>query len=122
MYDETNERHKSLTRVVGHPDPKYNFYVTAIEEKTVKDRIMVVGAVKNLKGNKFKVASLSGTSQAAPHISGLAALMLQANPNLTAAQIKRIIKKEENAGYTVGDSKYMPDAEKCVLEALNTAN
>ena len=69
-------------------------------------------------GDSYMV--LSGTSQATPHITGLAALMLQANPNLTAEQIKRIIKR--NNGYRVGTLKYMPDAKKCVVEALNTTD
>ena len=34
----------------------------------------------------------NGTSAAAPHVSGVAALMLSVNPNLTAAQVARIIK------------------------------
>lgn len=34
----------------------------------------------------------NGTSAAAPHVSGVAALMLSVNPNLTAAQVAHIIK------------------------------
>ena len=34
---------------------------------------------------------LSGTSMAAPHVSGIAALLLSINPNLTAQEIKKIL-------------------------------
>jgi subtilisin family serine protease len=34
---------------------------------------------------------MSGTSQAAPHVTGTVALMFQKNPNLTAAQIRSIL-------------------------------
>ena len=43
------------------------------------------------KGNKF--INASGTSFAAPHVTGVAALMLSVNPNLTPADVRRIIEK-----------------------------
>ncbi|NJL69421.1 MAG: S8 family serine peptidase [Microcoleus sp. SM1_3_4] len=38
----------------------------------------------------------AGTSMAVPHVSGVIALMLQANPNLTPAQIKQILAETAN--------------------------
>ncbi|WP_244151594.1 S8 family serine peptidase [Pseudoalteromonas agarivorans] len=39
--------------------------------------------------------SMSGTSMSAPHISGVVALMLEANPNLTWREVKSICKKQQ---------------------------
>lgn len=51
-------------------------------------------------GNTYR--SLDGTSMAAPHVAGVAALMLSANPNLTAAQVTDLLTETANPnGITV---------------------
>lgn len=75
---------------------------------------------KNVVADQY--VTLSGTSMAAPHISGLAALMLQANPTLRATEIKNIIKDNPGKAVTTPTSdKYMPDAEACVIAALEAS-
>ena len=153
VFDSDNPDHSGLTSVIGNPDPKYSFHLTAIEDDVIKSRVIVVGAVgHSMNGFKaeYNIAGfsqegsrvdayapgenilstvpdtgfcdsymlLSGTSMATPHISGLAALILQANPELTAEQVKEIII--ENKGQQIGIlDKYMPDAEACIMSALN---
>lgn len=50
----------------------------------------------SLPGGRY--ASWDGTSGAAPHVSGVAALALQANPNLSVAQLEDLLKKNTRGG------------------------
>lgn len=66
-------------------------------------------------------ALMSGTSQAAPYISGIAALMFQANPQISAREVKRILCDPDNKICTftdgLGFEHPMPNAEICVTKA-----
>lgn len=91
------------------------------------------GLVMNLLGTKKDVqyippqylpyyTTASGTSMAAPHISGVAALMLEANPRLTPDQVKSLLIKTARPmsgyqEYQVG-AGYV-DAYRAVLAAKN---
>ncbi|QOV24145.1 S8 family peptidase [Anabaenopsis elenkinii] len=64
-----------------------------------------VGIYSSLPGNEY--GTYSGTSMAAPHVSGVVALMLSANPNLTHGEIRQIIM--ETAG---NSSTARPEANR----------
>ncbi len=53
----------------------------------------------NFGGRTYKFVRFSGTSMSSPHTAGVAALILEANPTLTAWEVKNIIKltaREDN--------------------------
>jgi len=69
-------------------------------------------------------ALMSGTSQAAPYVSGIAALMFQANPQIGAREVKKIICDSNNQIDAFEDGlgfvHPMPDAEVCVMKAIES--
>jgi subtilisin family serine protease len=64
-------------------------------------------------------ASMTGTSMAAPHVSGLVALLREKNPNATVDQIKTaILTTTNNLGHALPDNDYGWGLVNCIA-ALN---
>ncbi|WP_291765693.1 S8 family serine peptidase [Blautia sp.] len=130
--------------------------LSGISKKEIKDRILVVGAAENLGNGHYKVADFSncgkrvdvlapgvdiystakkknyeemgGTSMAAPHVAGVAAMCFSVNEKLNGAQVADIVRKTavgsisyeiENGAKQFG-SYPMVDAERAVEKALET--
>lgn len=72
-------------------------------------------------GNQFTY--MEGTSMAAPYVSGIAALVWSANPNLTARQVKKIIieSAKDRMSRVRDDLRYpIANAERAVQMAFET--
>jgi hypothetical protein len=79
-------------------------------------------------GTTYHFARLSGTSMSSPVVAGVCALMLEANPYLTAFQVKDILRNTARIDNFTGSipaagsptwGKGKVNAYACVKEALN---
>jgi subtilisin family serine protease len=82
------------------------------------------------RGDQFQ--HFGGTSSATPLVAGICALILSANPNLTAAQVKQILKSTatkiggpseyDSRGFSKRFGYGRVDADKAVAEAIRLKN
>ena len=92
----------------------------ALDKTAAQEDIDLLGP-----GQATYYTHMSGTSMAAPHISGIVALMLEANPNLGWAEVKRILQETANnmpgrASWEAG-AGYV-NAYAAVQSAMQTGN
>ncbi len=116
--------------VIGNPDkpdisaPGQNVMAALSSYTNSTDHTPTNTLVFN--GRTYGFCSLSGTSMSSPFVTGVVALMLEANPYLTPEQVKTILKEtayrdqytEAGPQLAVGAGKV--DAYQAVLRALQT--
>jgi subtilisin family serine protease len=112
MNDGTNNASSNMA------SPNYEVTIAAPGQESVHG-LNEKGEITNSNG---------GTSMAAPHVTATIALMRSINPNLTAEQIKNILKSTAGKGVTVGDHSNLAPPElgggilavdQAVLAAIN---
>ena len=65
-------------------------------------------------------ATYSGTSMAAPHVAGVVALMLSANPNLTDAQVRQIVTETAGNSTQSTNSSNISNVSSVASQAMST--
>ena len=134
--------------VSGGSLAKYNHFFNLIDDPAVKNRIIVVGSaglqegtspytystfsnvgdrvdivapgeyIYSLSNNGYN--TLSGTSMAAPHVTGAAGLAFAANPDLSGPEVKNLICSTAKGRLYYEDGfSGMLDVEKVVTSALS---
>lgn len=71
--------------------------------------------IENINGTDYGWGVMSGTSMSAPNVAGIIALWLEANPDLTPSDIKRILA--ETSFFT--DEMSKEEVQRCRLGAVN---
>lgn len=86
---------------VAEPTAAADFYIAPFSSRPLAGQDLDVAAPGSWVVGPFQLNSgnlrpnfffLGGTSQASPHVAGIAALMAQKNPTLTAAQVEAILE------------------------------
>jgi minor extracellular serine protease Vpr len=79
--------------------------VSSINSYTTNSFTSVANTIFN--GRQYHFASFSGTSMSSPAVAGVVALLLEANPDLSAEEVKQIIKVTARQDSKTGEL-YMP--------------
>ena len=93
------------------------------EKEYIKPDVVAPGVSVVSTWRDGSYASLSGTSMATPHVSGIAAILLQFNPDTSPNDVKRAIEESatdiEEAGKDVKSGSGLVDAYRALTAAMN---
>lgn len=81
------------TDLSGHLAPFSKIGPSAFGDQKIKPDLSAPGVEVRSAVATGGYAAYSGTSMAAPHVSGVAALVLEANPNLTVDELEALLKE-----------------------------
>ena len=103
-YDASQDQASTYTE----KGPGVDIYAHGTRIMAASSNINEIGGYTYYYDNSFKQVAISGTSMAAPQVSGVMALMCQTNPNITPQELKdSIIRQSGNVLYdTVSDTDY----------------
>jgi subtilisin family serine protease len=103
-YDATNDQASTYTEKGAGVD----IYAHGTKIMAASSNVNEIGGYTYFYDNSFKQVAISGTSMAAPQVSGVITLMLQANPNATPSELKTsLLNKCGNVLYdTASDTDY----------------
>lgn len=83
---------------VGEPTSEFDFYIAEFSSREKPDQDLDVAAPGSWVVGPYQVNSgqtsyffLGGTSMAAPHVAGIAALMMEKNPDLLQSDVEEIL-------------------------------
>jgi len=83
-YDATNDQASTYTEKGAGVD----IYAHGTRIMAASSNVNIIGGYTYFYDNSYKQVAISGTSMAAPQVSGVMTLMLQANPNATPSELK----------------------------------
>lgn len=106
------------------PDISAPGYEVCAAKSSFTDQSMMSLSPVTFNGKTYKFCKLSGTSMSSPFVTGVVALLLQANPTLTSEQVKEILlrtARHDNYTESTGTIRFgsgKVDAYHAIMDAL----